>query len=208
MFLKKINPSIEDALTQFGITTANELQKNSFSKIKSGVDCLIIAPLKSGKTTQIVISVLQKLGKAYDESPRALIMINNRERLDEITELFQQLTFNSDLRIFGAREKGNVDNEKNHISCGIDVLIGTPKKLNELLIGAGYNVNELDLFIVDDLDQNIADKHEPEISRISNLLPKKTQKVFFSKINSEKLQQLADKLLINPTQVLIEAETI
>jgi superfamily II DNA/RNA helicase len=35
---------------------------------------------------------------------------------------------------------------------GIDVLIGTPNKLSEMFTTAGFNVNRLKMFILDDAD--------------------------------------------------------
>jgi superfamily II DNA/RNA helicase len=36
------------------------------------------------------------------------------------------------------------------ISGGVDVLIGTPNKLGEMFTTAGFNVNRLKMFIIDD----------------------------------------------------------
>lgn len=40
-------------------------------------------------------------------------------------------------------EKTDMDGDKYEISCGIDVLIGTPKRLSDMFSSAGYNVNKL-----------------------------------------------------------------
>jgi ATP-dependent RNA helicase RhlE len=55
MKLKKINEVLQNALIESGLTEANELQQETFSTIKSGADCLIVAPKGSGKTTTIVL---------------------------------------------------------------------------------------------------------------------------------------------------------
>jgi superfamily II DNA/RNA helicase len=38
--------------------------------------------------------------------------------------------------------------DKNYISGGVDVLIGTPNKLGEMFTTAGFNVNRLKMFIL------------------------------------------------------------
>ena len=55
MKLKKINEALQNALVESGLTEANTLQQETFSTIKSGADCLIVAPKGSGKTTTIVL---------------------------------------------------------------------------------------------------------------------------------------------------------
>lgn len=192
-----MNPSLEEAIIQFGIQEANELQRNTFSTIKSGADCLVIAPENSGKTTLIVLSVIQKLEKAFEQSPRALIMVADRDRLEKTTELFKILGRNTDLRVYPVADYRDIDEEKNEISEGIDVIIGTPKKLNALLVSAGYDVNQLKMYVVDDLELLIKERNEPIISRISTVAPK-MQQLFFASKNTQKVEDLADKLLVNP----------
>jgi ATP-dependent RNA helicase RhlE len=190
-------PSLEEAIIEFGIETPNELQQNTFSTIKSGRDCLIISPENSGKTTLIVLSVIQQLEKAYEQSPRALIMVTNRSKVEEMSHLFKFIGSNTDLRVYTVSESSDIDNDKNLISAGVDILIGTPKKLNTLLVSAGYDVNQLKMFVVDDFEQIIRDRHEPTVTRISTVIPK-TQQLFFANNHTQKVEDLADKLLVNP----------
>ena len=203
-FLKKINPALEKAIIDFGITAPNEVQQQAFSVLKSGIDSLVVAPVQSGKTTLLAFTVIQRLEKAFEQSPRALIIVNNREKLNELSLLLKQFGNNTNLRVFAVHEKGDMDYDKNHVSGGIDILVGTPLKIYNMLVAVGYDVNQLDLFIVDDLDVNIKERHEPIISRIANLLPKKTQQIYFSKVDSQKVNDLADRLLVNPNFITIE----
>jgi ATP-dependent RNA helicase RhlE len=77
----------------------------------------------------LFLSVIQKLEKAFEQSPRALIMVADRDRLEKTTELFKILGRNTDLRVYPVADYRDIDEEKNEISEGIDVIIGTPKKV-------------------------------------------------------------------------------
>ena len=48
MQLKKINPLLQEALIENGLTEANEMQQETFSTIKSGADAVIQSDKKSG----------------------------------------------------------------------------------------------------------------------------------------------------------------
>jgi superfamily II DNA/RNA helicase len=87
--------------------------------------------------------------------------------------------------------------DKNYISTGIDVLIGTPNKLNEMFTTAGYNVNRLKMFILDDADPILKQRHETKIMRISNSIVK-TQRIIFSEQLTERIEVLAEKMLLEP----------
>ena len=197
MKLKKINENLQENLFENGLAQANELQIETFSTLKSGADCIIIAPNGSGKTTTIVLNVIQKLAGAIEESPRALIFVEDKTKVLEMVELFEKYAKNTGLEVYGVHEKGDMDYDKNYISTGVDVLIGTPTKLNDMFTTAGYNVNRLRMFIVDDGDTILKLRHETKIMRISDSIAK-TQRIIFSEVLTERIEILADKMLVEP----------
>lgn len=197
MNLKKINEGLKESLIANGLAEANELQKETFSAIKSGADCLILSPAGSGKTTTIVLNVIQQLVKEGEQSPRALIVVEDKEQVLKMVALFEKLGNHTDLTVFGVHDKGDMDYDKNYISGGIDVLIGTPKKLSEMFSTAGFNVNRLKMFIVDDADPLLKLRHEPKIMHISNSITK-VQRLIFATHLTERIESLADKMLIEP----------
>jgi ATP-dependent RNA helicase RhlE len=197
MKLKKINENLQQALIENGLVEANEMQQETFSTLKSGADCIIIGTNGSGKTTTIVINVIQKLAGTSEESPRALIIVEDKAKVLEIEELFEKYGKNSGLEVYGVHDKGDMEYDKNYISTGIDVLIGTPNKLGEMFTTAGYNVNRLRMLILDDADTILKLRHETKIMRISNSITK-TQRIIFTDVMTERVEILADKMLIEP----------
>ncbi|WP_281633660.1 DEAD/DEAH box helicase [Flavobacterium luteolum] len=197
MKLKKINEKLQDALIENGLTEANALQLETFSTIKSGADCVIISPKGSGKTTTIVLNVIQQLAGKTEESPRALIIVEDKAKVLEMVELFEKYGKYTNLEIYGVNEKGDMDYDKNYVSTGIDVLIGTPTKLNDMFSTAGYNVNRLKMFILDDADPILKLRHDPKITRISNSIAK-VQRIIFSETLTERIEILADKIMVEP----------
>lgn len=197
MKLKKINEALQNALIESGLTEANELQQETFSTIKSGADCLIVAPKGSGKTTTIVLNVIQQLAGKQEESPRALIIVEDKAKVLEMEALFEEYGKYAPLEVYGVHDKGDMDYDKNYISTGIDVLIGTPNKLSDMFSTAGYNVNRLKLFILDDADPILKLRHDTKIMRISNSIAK-TQRIIFTEQYTERVAILADKMLLEP----------
>ena len=197
MKLKKINEGLKESLISNGLTEANAIQQDTFSTLKSGADCLIIAPKGSGKTTTIVINVIQQLVKEGEQSPRALIIAEDKEKVVEILSMFEKYGKHTDLTVFGVHDKGDMDYDKNYISGGVDVLVGTPNKLSNMLSTAGYNVNRLKMFIIDDADPMLRLRHETKIMRISSSIAK-TQRIIFASEMTERIESLADKMLVEP----------
>jgi superfamily II DNA/RNA helicase len=197
MKLKKINEKLQDALIENGLTEANVLQMETFSTIKSGADCIILSPAGSGKSTTIVLNVIQQLSGHTEESPRALIFVEDKTKVLEMVALFEKYGKFSNLEVYGVHDKGDMDYDKNYISTGVDVLIGTPNKLSDMFTTAGYNVNRLKMFILDDADPILKLRHETKIMRISNSITK-TQRIIFAETLTERIEILADKMLLEP----------
>ena len=197
MNLKKINPNLQQALIESGLTEANPMQQDTFSTLKSGADCVIIAPEKSGKSTTIVLNVIQQLVAEGEESPRALIIVEDKAKVLAMETLFDELGKYTNLRVYGVHDKGDMEYDKNYISTGIDVLIGTPNKLNEMFSTAGYNVNRLKMFVLDDAEPILRLRHETKIMRISNSI-NKTQRLIFAEQLTERIEILAEKMLTEP----------
>lgn len=197
MKLKKINEKLQEALIENGLTEANVLQQETFSTIKSGADCIILSPAGSGKTTTIVLNVIQQLSGHTEESPRALIFVEDKAKVLEMEALFEKYGKYSNLEVYGVHDKGDTDYDKNYISTGVDVLIGTPNKLSDMFTTAGYNVNRLKMFIIDDADPMLKLRHETKIMRISNSITK-TQRIIFAENLTERIEILADKMMLEP----------
>ena len=197
MKLKKINEKLQDGLIENGLTEANILQQETFSTIKSGADCIVLSPKGSGKSTTIVLNVIQQLAGHVEESQRALIIVEDKTKVLEMVELFAKYGKYTNLEVYGVHDKGDTDYDKNYISTGIDVLIGTPNKLSDMFTTAGYNVNRLKMFILDDADPILKLRHETKIMRISNSITK-TQRIIFAEELTERIEILADKMLLEP----------
>lgn len=197
MNLKKINPNLQKALIENGLTEANEMQQETFSFIKSGADVVIQSAAGTGKTTTIVLNVIQKLEKTLDESTRALIIVENKEKVMEMEALFLKYGTYTDLSILGVHDKGDIDYDKNVVSMGLDILIGTPNKINAMFSSAGFNSNTIKLMIVDDADVLFRSRMDAVVLRLSNSI-EKTQRLFFCSQITQRVESLVDKIMIDP----------
>ena len=205
MQLKKINPNLQQALIENELVEANEMQQETFSTIKSGKDAVIQSPQGTGKTTTIVINVIQRMEKTMGESTRALIIVESKEKVLEMEELFLKYGNYTDLSIFGVHDKGDIDYDKNVISMGLDILIGTPNRINALFSSAGFNINTVKMFVVDDADTIFRNRLDAVILRLSASI-EKTQRIFFCSEITERVESLAEKIMIEPLFFEMEDE--
>lgn len=184
MFTKKVHKHLSSALMDEGFENPKPLQKICIPKIKSGADLLCVGPEKSGKSSTIVITVIQKLDKAFADVPRALIVVPDRERAFAMKEMFDNLGKNTNLRVFCAVGGENIHNLRDTIYEGSDVVIGTAKRLNELYSFSGINLNNLKMFVVDDAQLILKDEILSQLNRLSENIPKSQHILFTNKLTN------------------------
>jgi superfamily II DNA/RNA helicase len=153
MPFKKLHSDIKEKLSQLEISTPTPFQSRSIPVIKSGVNVFCTAPKDSGKTTTIVLTTLQRLKcEAVGNVPRAVILVENKEKAMELYDTFLAYTKYNSLRVYVGYEELHYDVQKSEIFEGIDILISTPKSMNKLFLVNGVNTSQLKIFSIDDAE--------------------------------------------------------
>lgn len=153
MAWKKLNPPLLEALADLNHEAPLPFQRKIIPRIKAGANIFGIGPQGCGKTTSFIIGTLQQLeSRAYEDAPRALIFVKDNEAAEALEEQFRAFTQHTDLRIFTAFEGPDIEKQKIAIYEGMDIVIGSPKRLNRLFLISGIDVNRLKLFIVEDAE--------------------------------------------------------
>lgn len=183
MAFKKLIEPLKDTLKIKDFEAPLPLQKQILSKIKSGASLFIVAPKDAGKTTSLVMSVIQKLKKSFEDAPRALIFVKDKQSALDLELEFNAFKRGTDLRIYCAYEEQNIDNQRDEIYIGTDIVIATPKRLNKLFYLNGINLNKLQICIVEDAEFLFRNNNLAEVSRIPESINKCQYLVFIDKFD-------------------------
>ncbi len=194
MFKKKLNTQLSSALETKGITEPTELQKLIIPKIKSGASCMCTGPHGSGKTTSIVIGVIQRLTTALNDVPRAIIVVEEKQQALDMKEQFNALVRQSELRVHCAVDGEKFLDQKDKIYAGSDVVIGTARRFNELYVNNGLNLNALQIFAIDNSDIVIKNEVHSKIERLAGGVGK-VQWLIFGDHITEKTESFISKFL-------------
>jgi superfamily II DNA/RNA helicase len=207
MIKEKLDIKLLEVLKDNGFTESTSLEQICIPKIKSGRDLLCIAPNGSGKTTTIVVSVLQRLKSSLDDNPRAIIVVHNKERALEMKAEFEQLGEYTDLRVQTACDDEKINDQKDKIYMGSDVVIGTAKRLNQVYSLYALNLGVVKIFAIDNAETVIKSINYTQIDRLSESMPKAQRVVFASQMN-EWIERFADTFMNVQDIIEIEDEDI
>ena len=153
MPFKKLHSEIKEKLEELEIATPSSFQRKSIPVIKSGANAFCTASKDSGKTTTLILTTLQKLKcEAVGDMPRAVVLVENKERALELYEAFLVFTRYKSLRVYAAYEQLHIDVQKSEIFEGIDILISTPASMKKLLLSNGVSTSQLKILSIDDAE--------------------------------------------------------
>lgn len=185
MSFKKLIEPLRDIIENRGFEEPLDFQKKILSKIKGGANIFAVAPKGSGKTTSLVLSAIQKLkGEAIGDAPRVLVFVKDKKAALELELEFLAFTKGTDLRVYCAYEEKSIDDQRDEIYYGTDIVIATPKRLSKIYFRNGINLNKLQIFIVEDAEFLFGNSSSfSKVTRIPESLGKCQYLVFTKKFD-------------------------
>lgn len=204
MSFKKLHPLLREILDDQEITEPTPFQKVILPKIKSGANLFGIAPNGAGKTTALIMGTIQQLeAEAFQDAPRALIFVKDKEAALELEEQFKTFLRSSSLRVFAAFDQPNIENQKNEIYYGMDIVIATPNKLKKLFKISGINLNELKLLAIEDAEFLASNRDYNDLISIPEHISKCQYLVFSSEMNP-KIERLKDGFMAHSEVIRVK----
>jgi len=189
-----------------GYETPSPIQQQTIPLMLAGRDILGCAQTGTGKTAAFALPILQTLCQQQAGSARvlrALILTPTRELALQITESFQAYGRYTGLKsacIFGGVPQAA---QVNALRAGIDVLVATPGRLNDL-IGQGLcDLSTVSIFTLDEADRMLDMGFIHDVKKVIAKLPAKRQTLLFSATMPKEIGALAATILKNPAKVTV-----
>ena len=204
MKLKKFTPELASGIIDAGFDQDfKDIQRTCIPKIKSGADLIVVAPEGSGKSSALVMGVIQQLKTPFEEAPRAIVIVSSKEKAFELEEQFEMLGKRTKLRTFVAFDKGILQYQKDMIYEGLDILICTPRRLTELVNVNGVPMTKIKMLVIDDSEEFVLNSSHSIIYRIADGL-KNPQIVLFANKWHQKFDDLSERIMKSP--IIVEGE--
>ena len=149
----KIKKQLQNAISDLGFETPTPIQQASFSTIMSGNDFVGIAQTGTGKTIAYLLPILQYLTYSEQPQPRVLILAPTRELVIQIVEQIEKLTPYINIRIAGVYGgTNNIKGQKATIAEGLDIIVGTPRRLYDLTLSGVLRLTSIKKLVIDEVD--------------------------------------------------------
>ncbi|WP_427383482.1 DEAD/DEAH box helicase [Janibacter sp. G56] len=189
-----------ERLAREGITTPFPIQAASIPDAMAGRDILGRGQTGSGKTLAFGLPTLARLAgsKAEPRKPRALIMVPTRELAMQVSDSLEPL-----VHVVGLRHKlvaGGLSytGQLAALNRGVDLLIATPGRLNDLLEREALTLDAVEIAILDEADHMADMGFMPEVTAILDQMPAGGQRLLFSATLDKGIDKLVENYLTDP----------
>ena len=197
----KIKKQLKNAVEDLGITKPTPIQKESYSPILAGVDFVGIAQTGTGKTFAYLLPILQDLKFSDQPHPRVLILAPTRELVIQIVEEIEKLVQYLSVRVTGVYGgSNNINRQKIAVSHGLDIIVGTPRRLYDLAISNVLRLKAIKKLVIDEVDIMLDFGYKTQLKNIFERLPTKRQNILFSATMTTYVDLLMNDFLINPVK--------
>ncbi|KIM28976.1 hypothetical protein M408DRAFT_16014 [Serendipita vermifera MAFF 305830] len=216
-----LTPWIAEMIQTMGFVQMTPVQASTIPLFRKHKDVVVEAVTGSGKTLAFTIPILEKL--IHRERPfkkneiGALIISPTRELATQIFSVFSHFVDAAPegedcpnlLLLVSGPDSSPAQDVERFLETSADIVIGTPGRVEEFLLGRGskhISVKELEVLVFDEADRLLDLGFTGTITRILNHLPKQRRTGLFSATMTDGLSELVRMGLRNPVRVVVKVE--
>ncbi|KAL4239680.1 Nucleolar RNA helicase 2 [Mactra antiquata] len=137
-----------------GINHLFPVQYKSFEMTMEGTDVILQARTGTGKTLSFAIPLvekLQKMSKSSSRKPKVIVLAPTRELANQVKEVFSALSHT--VRVTSVYGGVPINMQIDSIQCGVDVVVGTPGRVMDLMQRRVLDLSNVEHVILDEVDQ-------------------------------------------------------
>ncbi|KAF9623363.1 hypothetical protein IFM89_001196 [Coptis chinensis] len=195
-----------------GFNKPSPIQSHAWPFLLDGRDFIGIAATGSGKTLAFGVPALmhiRRTGRKKRLNPLCLVLSPTRELAQQIADVLCEAGKScgvSSVCVYGGTSKGP---QISSLKAGVDVVIGTPGRLKDLIEMGFCCLKEVSYVVLDEADRMLDMGFEPEVRSILSQTCSIRQMVMFSATWPPSVHQLAQEFMDpNPVKVVVGSEDL
>lgn len=190
----------------------SDIQAQAIPEILAGHDVMGLAQTGTGKTAAFTLPLLHRLMKNapaaeksgyIEHSIRALILTPTRELAQQIDKSVRNYGENLSTRSGCVVGGVHAHKQKKMLKGGIDILVATPGRLEDLMSQGVIDLKQVETVILDEADQMLDIGFLPAIKRILGQTPKSRQTLLFSATMPKQIRELTQRYMRNPKPISV-----
>ena len=198
-----LQPQLVEAVVKLGYESTTPIQAGVIPLMINGKDVIGQAQTGTGKTAAFALPIIQNLvpNQRYVQS---LVLAPTRELAMQVAQAIGQYGRGSRVSVLAVYGGQSYVKQTSALRKGVDVVVGTPGRLLDLIKQKYLKLNEVHTVVLDEADEMLSMGFIEDIESILSQTPENRQTALFSATMPPPIRRLADKYMREPQSVNIK----
>ncbi|KAG0234244.1 translation initiation factor eIF4A [Mortierella sp. GBA43] len=202
-----LNPELLRGIYAYGFERPSAIQQRAILPVIKGHDVIAQAQSGTGKTATFSISALQKLDPNIKQC-QALILAPTRELAQQIQKVVIALGDFMKVTCHACIGGTNVREDMNKLKEGVNVVVGTPGRVFDMINRGALGTTDIKMFILDEADEMLSRGFKDQIYDVFQRLPASTQVVLLSATMPADVMEVTKKFMREPVRILVKKDEL
>jgi ATP-dependent RNA helicase DeaD len=202
-----LRPELMQAIAALEYVEPTPIQAAVIPVMLTGTDIIGQAQTGTGKTAAFALPILNNL-QPGQRHVQALVLCPTRELALQVADAVYEYGKFCDVRVlpvYGGQPYGP---QISRLNKGVDVVVGTPGRLLDLLERNALNLSHVSTVVLDEADEMLSMGFIEDIESILAETPGERQTALFSATLPAPIRRLADRYMHSPQTIMIQREQV
>ncbi len=201
-----VSAPLADALAAQGIIEPFAIQALTIADALAGADVLGKAKTGSGKTLAFGLPLLDRVTRAEPRRPHGLVLVPTRELANQVKDVLAPLGKSVGLEVIACYGGVGMDPQIDALRAGVDVVIGTPGRLIDLMERRELSFAAVQVLVLDEADRMADMGFLPQVQKILHRVESEHQTMLFSATLDRGIDRLVARYLKDPVSHEVESD--
>ena len=200
-----LSAPLMQAVEQLGYQEPTPIQQQAVPVLLEGRNVLGQAQTGTGKTAAFVLPMLQNIQPGAG-GVQALVLAPTRELAIQVAQATKEMSRMTPVRVLPVYGGQSYDIQIRQLKRGVDVVVGTPGRLLDLMRQEILNLSHVSYLVLDEADEMLDMGFIEDIEAILAQIPADRQMALFSATLPPAVRRLAERYLSDPHEITINPE--
>jgi ATP-dependent RNA helicase DeaD len=202
-----LRPELVQAVAALGYTEPTPIQATLIPVMMTGADVIGQAQTGTGKTAAFALPILHNI-QPGETHVQALVLCPTRELALQVAGAITEYGERQDARVLAVYGGQPYGPQISRLNRGVDVVVGTPGRLIDLMERNAININHVKTVVLDEADEMLSMGFIEDIETILIETPEERQTALFSATLPGPIRSLADKYMRQPQSIQVQREQV
>ncbi len=189
-------------LEELGFTEPTEIQIQAIPELLKGRDVVGQSQTGTGKTAAYSLPILEQIS-ADNPAVQALILAPTRELAQQVAQAIEDFKIQRKLKVLTVCGGQSLERQIRSLERGIQVVVGTPGRIIDLLERKKLDLSELKWVVLDEADEMLSMGFIDDVKKILQQAPPGRSTACFSATMPPAIKELIQNFLQDPITVKV-----